>query len=396
MSARRILGLMVAGVLVSTSITPALADDSEAEVEGLEVEVDRRTVMLGDEVEIEASFERKLDHADDEDDADGDEEADEDEEAGDEDEAGDDHADEDAPAVQPVGSLTTRDGATTEELPTSVTFTVDYGDGSPAQSLVTEDEESDGDEFEAEASGTYLYPAEGAYNVTVTATPDVGSPVSVTVDVTVTTDPVAYARKPELACPEGLTIPGSFTDVAVGATHTEMVECLATRGLVRGRTSDTFSPSANVSRAQMATFLVKLLEDAGVELPHDVDDAFEDDNGNIHEEAINQLAAAGLLTGSADGEVRPNVPLTREQMASLIVRALEDAAGLTLSSQLDYFDDDDRSVHEDAINRAAAAGIATGRSVLEYQPGVRLSRAQLATFLARTLDLLLTEQGAAV
>ncbi|MEX0868837.1 MAG: S-layer homology domain-containing protein [Nitriliruptoraceae bacterium] len=377
MRTRRFLAPALVGALACASISPALAQDAEAEIDGLEIEVDRGTVMVGDEIELEVSFERELDD-DGENKTRGPRGKGRDRDGSDEDE--DDGADE--------GDDTTDGGAV---VPTSVSFTVDFGDGSPAQTLDAAEQKGDAEEFEAEAGTTHVYAAEGSYAVSVTATPDLGEPVTATVTVTVTTDPVAYGRKPTLVCPDGLEVPSSFKDVRPGSPHTAMVDCLATRGLVRGRSSAQFNPAADVSRGQMASFLVRLLDDADVALPEDPDDAFDDDDGTTHEDAINRLAAAGLITG-ADGEVRPNRALTREQMATLLVRALE-AAGLSLETGLDYFTDDAGSVHEGSINRAAAAGIATGRSVLAYEPHERLNRAQLATFLARALDLLLTEQA---
>ena len=50
------------------------------------------------------------------------------------------------------------------------------------------------------------------------------------------------------------------------------------------------------------------------------------------------------------------------EMAAVIARALE-AFGIDLHSDLDYFADDDGSVHVGDINDAAAGGVATGRKI---------------------------------
>lgn len=418
MQARKLVAPAVLGALIVSGISPALADDGDErdEVDGFEVEVDRPTVMLGDEVEIEIEFERKLDDESGEDDEDGDDErgskgrgrggddTDDADEGDDADDATDDLTateDTSAPAETEDGTDDgsdgedgTDEGATDPEpvvtgLPTTVSFTVDFGDGSGVQELTPDELEADEEEFEAEAEISHTYTALGDYELSVTAMPDVGEPVTVTATVTVTDEPVPYGRKTTEACPEGLTVPESFKDVRPGSPHKAMVDCLATRGLIRGRSSEQFNPSENVSRAQMASFLVRLLEEAGIEVPETPEDAFDDDEGNTHEESINQLAALGLLSGD-DGEVKPNGKLTRDQMASLLVRVLE-LAGVTVDTGLDYFGDDEGSVHEDAINRAAAAGITTGRQLGEYGPREKLTREQLATFLARALDLLVVD-----
>lgn len=111
----------------------------------------------------------------------------------------------------------------------------------------------------------------------------------------------------------------------------------------------------------MATLLAELLEAAGVTLPAG-EDAFTDDDGSPHEDAINALATAGIVNGHGD-EFDPDGTVNREQMAALLLRALEYVFDAAVTPAHDYFDDGEGSVREDAIDRAATAGIATGRTL---------------------------------
>lgn len=52
----------------------------------------------------------------------------------------------------------------------------------------------------------------------------------------------------------------SFSDVAEDSPHAEGINCMAALGVARGTTAGTFLPSEPVSRAQMATFLVRFYE----------------------------------------------------------------------------------------------------------------------------------------
>jgi hypothetical protein len=73
-------------------------------------------------------------------------------------------------------------------------------------------------------------------------------------------------------------------------------------------------------------------------------------------------------------------PVTREQMASFLARALDLPA---MSSN--FFPDDDASIHHGAINRLASAGI-TGEcnaSVGWYCPTLTVTREQMAAFIYR-------------
>lgn len=67
-------------------------------------------------------------------------------------------------------------------------------------------------------------------------------------------------------------------------------------------------------------------------------------------------------------------------MASLLVRAFAIPAADT-----DAFDDDESDVHESAINALAAANITTGCDIDRFCPDNPVLRGQAASFLARAL-----------
>jgi hypothetical protein len=78
----------------------------------------------------------------------------------------------------------------------------------------------------------------------------------------------------------------------------------------------------------------------------------------------------------------PNGVVTRGQMASFLARALD-----LPTATRDYFTDDETSKHEANINRIAEAGITVGCGTGRYCPTGTVTREQAATFLARALDL---------
>src|SRR5690606_6007459 len=77
-----------------------------------------------------------------------------------------------------------------------------------------------------------------------------------------------------------------------------------------------YCPRDPVSRAQMATFLTRTLE-----LPPASRDYFADDAGNTHEDAINRVAEAGIAGGTGPGVYSPSGQVTRAQMATFLGRA---------------------------------------------------------------------------
>lgn len=69
-----------------------------------------------------------------------------------------------------------------------------------------------------------------------------------------------------------------FTDVAPGQWYTEAVEWAADRQIVNGTGQGTFQPNASITREQMAVILYKYLQDKGIQLSQSTDlTAFSDE-----------------------------------------------------------------------------------------------------------------------
>jgi lysozyme len=116
-----------------------------------------------------------------------------------------------------------------------------------------------------------------------------------------------------------------------------------------------------------------------LKLPDTTKDYFRDDDGSTHEANINRLAKAGLTTGCSATRYCPGNSVTRGQLATFLARVLD----LSATSN-DYFVDDDSSTHESNINRIARAGLTSGCDTDRYCPTSVLTRGQMAAFLHRT------------
>lgn len=163
-----------------------------------------------------------------------------------------------------------------------------------------------------------------------------------------------------------------FSDIA-GSPFRADIEWLTAHGITRGCTTDRFCPTGVVTREQMASFIVRMFA-----LPSSTVDRFADDEGSVHEPAINALAAAGITGGCTAHAYCPRSRVTREQMASFLARAARLAAPGS-----DHFLDDERTGHEGDINRSAAAGITGGCAEYRYCPRTVVTREQMAAFLHR-------------
>jgi len=99
------------------------------------------------------------------------------------------------------------------------------------------------------------------------------------------------------------------------------------------------------------------------------------------------LTEAGITQGCGGGQFCPGAAVTREQMASFLARALNLPA-----APRDYFTDDTGTLHEGDINRLAHAGITFGCTATTFCRDRVVTREQMASFLARGFALDATSQ----
>jgi subtilisin family serine protease len=231
---------------------------------------------------------------------------------------------------------------------------------------------------------------------TLTASGLAGDQIDEEIDEEATTDGAATGSA---ACP-GDVPPHEFTDVVVGSTHEGAIACITWWGIAA--TSTTYRPTENVTRAQMASFIARVLVEAGVTLPTidpDAEPVFSDVTGTgAHSTAINQLAELKVVGGHGDGTYRPGASVTRAQMATFIARSLA-KAGVALPvldpGSVSYFSDvTGAGAHDTAINQLAYLEVVGGLGDGTYGPGADVRRAPMATFLRNTLDRLVLEDKA--
>jgi ribosomal protein S19E (S16A) len=209
-------------------------------------------------------------------------------------------------------------------------------------------------------------------------------------NITVPPPPVREPRSIDTACPSGMPT-GAFSDVDPASPHARAIDCVAWRDIAEGTGGGRFSPTRDVTRAQMASFVARMIEvTGGRQLPTSFPDAFDDDNGSVHEMNINRLAAAGIVNGVSARTYQPNQPIDRAQLASILARALKFLGVALPSSPPGAFSDDNGSVHETAIDQLAAEGVVAGTGPGTYSPKASAHRDQMASMLARALDLALS------
>ncbi|HZD05466.1 MAG TPA: S-layer homology domain-containing protein, partial [Longimicrobiales bacterium] len=139
--------------------------------------------------------------------------------------------------------------------------------------------------------------------------------------------------------------------------------------------NDRFCPGRSVTREEMASFLVRALH-----LGTSATDWFTDDEDSAHEPNINALAQAGITVGCAPARYCPEKVVARQEMASYLARALS-----LLATGTDWFTDDDGSYYEPHINSLRESRITLGCTTTTFCPLGPVTREQMAAFLHRAL-----------
>jgi hypothetical protein len=118
------------------------------------------------------------------------------------------------------------------------------------------------------------------------------------------------------------------------------------------------------------------------QVPAATADYFTDDAGHASEADINRVAQAGIASRCAPARFCPDRRITRAQVASMLARAL----ALPAATQ-DFFDDDNGTQFEGDINRLTEAGVSSGCGARTFCPAQQVTRGELMALLHRALTV---------
>lgn len=148
-----------------------------------------------------------------------------------------------------------------------------------------------------------------------------------------------------------------------------------------------FSPGDAVTRGQMASFIARALRTAGAELPEAGESPFSDTEGSVHEPAIAALAEVDIVEGVTEDRFEPQSAVRRDQIATFLIRTAEFATGQTVDPvEQGHFEDVSAGVHAEHVDAAFELGLVLGSGEGQFRPGARTRRDQMASMVVRSLD----------
>ncbi|QZA33283.1 MULTISPECIES: S-layer homology domain-containing protein [Hydrogenibacillus] len=157
----------------------------------------------------------------------------------------------------------------------------------------------------------------------------------------------------------------------------DVVEVLAAHHIVKGKSEDVFAPNENVTRAEFAALMLNALGLPVERAAHPFRDVPE---GAWYRDVVATAYRHGLMAG--DGQTfRPNAPITREEMAVVLVNALgmkDEAAGKTPT----FADGGSISAWaKGAVGLAQEKGLIRGVGDNRFAPKANAKRAEAAALL---------------
>ncbi|MBM7631308.1 S-layer homology domain-containing protein [Geomicrobium sediminis] len=174
----------------------------------------------------------------------------------------------------------------------------------------------------------------------------------------------------------------SFIDVDVQHNAFHEIEYLTSLGIINGYSDQTFRPSNSINRGQTAAMIARHLS---LTVPDDyVLQAPDVSKSHQNYDDLRKVEYHGVMTGNNDGHMNPSNPLTRSQMAVVLVRAFPDEIPET-SNQYTYTDLREGSFSYDQVNQLADAGI-TNRVGTAFRPSEHTTRSHFALFMSRTIN----------
>lgn len=181
----------------------------------------------------------------------------------------------------------------------------------------------------------------------------------------------------------------AFTDMGKHWSNAIVAE-LNAKNIIDSSYGSAFNPEKKITRAEFAIMLSRGL---GLLGDRETAQRFRDVQPSTQTgDYIGAAAKAGIITGNTDGTFRPNDNITREQMAIMMIRAMEYTNHpITLSgtsaSTLARFKDKAKIQNQSAefVAKAVQSGIILGMTVSEFGPQGNATRAQAAVMLQRML-----------
>ncbi|MFH5181185.1 S-layer homology domain-containing protein [Paenibacillus sp. TAB 01] len=169
------------------------------------------------------------------------------------------------------------------------------------------------------------------------------------------------------------------------------VEYLVSKNIINGVSETSFAPERDITRAEFAALVVRALGLTNAEAPAST---FTDVPSDAwYASTVAAASNAGIINGYDDETFRPDAKITREELAAIVIRALDHSDIATNVSDPEealknYTDADQIIWAQKELAAAINTGLISGMTEDTLAPEAQATRAQAAVVLKRVFDIL--------
>lgn len=173
-----------------------------------------------------------------------------------------------------------------------------------------------------------------------------------------------------------------FTDLEGFEWAEEAIHSLREKGIVNGKTEDTFAPEDNITRAEFAKMTVEAFGLKRIGLGYEFKDVSAID---WFYGAVLSAYENGVINGTGNDKFAPFENITRQDAAVILYRASEKK--LALSGEKEFKDSGEVSDYaKNAVSVFGANGIINGFEDGSFDPKMSITRAQAAVIINNILN----------
>ncbi len=187
-----------------------------------------------------------------------------------------------------------------------------------------------------------------------------------------------------------------FTDVPEGAWYEGYVSHMFDARVMGGKSEKIFDPEGIVSRAEFVTVMARLSGEGLTGYEEKVSSFPDADSSAWYAPYMGWGIATGLVKGQGDGKLSPASPVSRAEMVTFMTR-LMDYMGVTLDNSItaekSFSDVDKDAYYAESLEILRKSGLINGDGTGKFRPAGTTQRHSMAALISRYLDAVTVIEG---